>query len=136
MPEGPAPIPVKPLPLEYADREEQYGILLERLADRLRVTIPPRFFGWLVPPVTIELDATELRIDGVINSFDDSSDHGRTHVRPRDKVYEIKAVRHSGNLFVKAHGFPFLECQPHRDFKVVEWIAARLNEAMTTLPAT
>ena len=118
----------QPLQLQYADREYQYGITLERWPGGLRITIPPRFFKFLLPATVIELDPSTLHLQGMTNQWDE----GKTGLmdRPRGAVYEVKAVSHSGNLFIKAHGHDFIERRPHRDPKVVQWIADRLNDEL------
>jgi hypothetical protein len=125
----PPPASPQPLALQYAGRAEQYGIILDRSPGGVRITIPPRFLKFL-PPVTIELDSTYLRLEGVGNEWDESG----SMERPRGAIYDVSFVPHSGRLFIKARGFDFIECRPHRDPKVVEWIAERINEALRFVP--
>jgi hypothetical protein len=54
----------------------------------------------------------------------------RDFVRPRAAVYEVKYVSHSGNLVVKARGHEMIECRPVRRPEALEWIAARIREAL------
>jgi hypothetical protein len=126
--------PVSPrLPqLGYANPAQQYGIIVESRPDTLRITIPKRLFKFL-PSVIIELDSARLRFQGVMNEWNE----GDSLERPRNAIYEVKFVAHTGKLFIKAHGFEFIECQPHRDPRIVEWIAQQLNDALekpTPLP--
>ena len=91
--------------------------------------ISPRILKFM-PSVVIELDSTRLHFEGVTNTWEESGPLDR----PRSAIYEVKFVPHSGSLFIKATGFAFIECQPHHDSRVVEWIAARLNEALGFSP--
>lgn len=115
-----------PIPLRYADRAEQYGVLIEEWPGGIRITIPPRLLKFLLPAIVIELDATRLHFKTLVNMWNEADPPDR----PREAIYEIKFVKHSGNLFIRAHGHGIVECRPHRDPKVVEWIAERLNAAL------
>jgi hypothetical protein len=119
-----------PIPLRYADRAEQYAVLLEEWPGGVRITIPPRFLKFLLPTIVIELDATRLHFEHLVNMWLEADPPDR----PREAIYEIKFVKHSGNLFIRAHGHGIVEVRPHRDPKVVEWIAERLNAALGVSP--
>jgi len=118
-----------PLTLRYANRAQQEVVKLETWPGGLRITLPKRVLRFLAPTV-ITLDAQTLRLKNVPYATGDTR-HGSVDVdRPRAAVYEMKYVGHSGNLFIKAHGYEFVDCRPHRDSKVVEWVAQQLNDAL------
>ena len=102
-------------------------MVLEEWPGGVRITIPPRFS--IGSPSIVELDDTALYLRNIL-SDPSSQETGLNLDRPRRDLYEVRFVGHSGNLFIRAHGHQIIDCRPHRDPKVVEWIAEELNRLL------
>jgi hypothetical protein len=77
-------------------------------------------------PLIIEVTGGILAIRNIVIDGDVQPDI----TRPRDKVYEVKFVSHSGNLFIRAHGHEIIDCRPFDDPLVVQWVAQVLRAAL------
>jgi hypothetical protein len=51
-------------------------------------------------------------------------------IRPRESVYELRFIEHSGNLFIRAHGQEIIDCRPFRDPRMLRWLANVLVQAL------
>jgi len=80
-------------------------------------------------PMVIELDARELRL---LNVNPGEPEPDRTFRRA--DVYDVKFVRHSGNLVVRVHGQEILEVRPSDDPAILEWLADTLHRALWPQP--
>jgi hypothetical protein len=76
-------------------------------------------------PIVIELDARELRFRNVAPGEAQSD-----WACPRADVYDVKYVRHSGNLVVRIRGREMFEVRPSDDPAIVAWLAETLNRAL------
>jgi hypothetical protein len=76
-------------------------------------------------PVVIELTMQRLSFRNL-----GGKEEGRDRDLPRDAVYEIKAVSHSGMLVVRARGHDMFEGRVSEELRQTEFVAALLREAM------
>lgn len=53
---------------------------------------------------------------------------------PRDQVYEIKYVPHSGHLVIRAHGCEMIDFRPVDSDRAMRWVAETLQAALSRAP--
>ena len=53
-----------------------------------------------------------------------------TLIRPRDKIYEIKYVSHSGNLVIRTHGMDMIDIRPFHNVELMKWLTDELRQAL------
>jgi hypothetical protein len=143
--------------LSYVGVATRLGMVHEPLADGVRITRPAEYgravavlltaltLPYVVPaglvganlaplvrriwggtrPAVFEVSGRSLSLrnvycDNQVRDFD----------RPRDAVYEVKYVSHSGNLMIRARGHELIDFRPVKDPAALQWIAGVLREAL------
>jgi hypothetical protein len=75
-------------------------------------------------PIIIELNAHSL----TVHNFDPGTREDPTV--PRERVYDIRYVPHSGNLVIHSRYLDLIECRPCPDPEVLKWMAETLMAAL------
>ena len=78
-------------------------------------------------PLIIEVTSSIVAIRNL-----DADGEGQYYdlLRPRDAVYEVKFVAHSGNLVIRAKGHEMIDCHLFSDPRTTQWAADVLREAL------
>jgi hypothetical protein len=71
-------------------------------------------------PTVIELTADELVIQNLLGATAD-------YRVPRDAVYDVRYVSHSGNIVIHARGQEMLEFRPVGDCELLKWLAETIQ---------
>jgi len=87
-------------------------------------------------PGFIELTPLHLRLRNIrLYQLPQNSGARAADVRyPRDLVYDIHYVSHSGNIVIHVRGYEMIELRPSPDPHTVRWIAEGLSAALATPP--
>lgn len=83
-------------------------------------------------PVIIELTSSEL----IFRNAPFSRHEGQSHVQrdlflPREGIYDVKYVAHSGHLVIRIRGRELIETRPLPDPRLLQWLATELRAALS-----
>jgi hypothetical protein len=76
-------------------------------------------------PMIIEVTATTLSLLNV-----EIDGHPQDLLHPRDQVYDVRYVQHSGNVVIRVHGQEMIDCRPFKDPRMLQWLADVLCQAL------
>ena len=94
-------------------------------ADNL-LNLPPLFK--FSKPLVVELNLDSLTLRNYAPPGEEDP------VRPRDQVYEVKFIPHSGNLVIHSRNMEMIEFRPCPDAAVLRWMADTLTAALNDAP--
>jgi len=87
--------------------------------------LPIRIIRGAFRPRIIEVTATTLSLLNI-----DINGRPEDMIRPRQDVYEVRFVEHSGNLFIRTRGHEIIDCRPFHDPRILRWLADTLRKTL------